>query len=139
MEGAYLVPRVTPPVPGRDDGYFWDGVAAGRLLGRRCAACSYLQHPPSPMCPRCGSVDWEVIDLAGTGSVYSWIISRHPSQPDDEPRVVALVELDEGVRMVTNLRGVEAADVRVGLRVGVGFQEIDGTALPQFSPLGGQS
>jgi hypothetical protein len=91
------------------------------------------------MCPQCGSVDWEVIDLAGTGSVYSWIISRHPSQPDDEPRIVALVELDEGVRMVTNLRDVEAADVHAGLRVGVGFQEIDGTALPQFSPLKGQS
>jgi uncharacterized protein len=128
------MPRVIPPVPNRDDEYFWKGVAEGRLLGRRCAACSYLQHPPSPMCPQCGSVEWRAVDLAGTGSVYSWIVSRHPSRPDDEPRIVALVELDEGIRMVSNLRGVEAAGVRNGMRVEVEFGDFDSVRLPQFRP-----
>ena len=129
------MPHVIPPAPGRDDEYFWAGVAAGRLLGRRCAACDYLQHPPSPMCPRCGSVDWVVTDLAGTGSVYSWVVSRHPSQPDEDARIVALIELDEGVRMVSNLRDVELAGIYPGLRVEVGFPEVDGVKLPQFSPV----
>ena len=129
------MPRVIPPAPGRDDQYFWAGVAEDRLLGRRCAGCSYLQHPPSPMCPRCGSVDWVVTDLAGTGSVYSWVVSRHPSQPDEDARIVALIDLDEGVRMVSNLRDVELAGIYPGLRVEVGFPEVGGVKLPQFSPV----
>ena len=131
------MPRVTPPAPGRDDEFFWTGVAVDRLLARRCAGCGYLQHPPSPMCPECGSVDWEVTDLAGTGSVYSWVVSRHPSQPDDEARVVALIELDEGIRMVSNLLGIDAGAITPGLRVRVSFPEVDGVKLPQFSPAGG--
>jgi uncharacterized OB-fold protein len=86
------------------------------------------------MCPECGSIDWEVTDLAGTGSVYSWIVSRHPSQPDDDGRVVALIELDEGIRMVSNLLGIDAGQVRPGLRVRVSFPEVGGVKLPQFSP-----
>lgn len=129
------MPRVTPPAPGRDDEFFWAGVKQDRLLARRCAACEYLQHPPSPMCPRCGSVDWEVTGLAGTGSVYSWVVSRHPSQPDSGARIVALIDLDEGIRMVSNLQDIEAADITPGLRVQVSFPEVGGVKLPQFSPV----
>lgn len=128
------MPHVIPPAPGRDDEFFWAGVAERRLRARRCAGCGYLQHPPSPMCPACGSVDWDVADLAGTGSVYSWIVSRHPSQPDDAARVVALIDLDEGIRMVSNLQGIDAADVHPGLRVAVTFADFDGVRLPQFTP-----
>lgn len=129
------VPRVTAPVPGRDDEFFWAGVAQDRLLARRCAGCSALQHPPSPMCPRCGSVSWEVTELAGTGSVYSWIVSRHPSQPDSDARIVALIDLDEGIRMVGNLQGITVAEVAPGLRVQVSFPNVGGVKLPQFSPV----
>jgi hypothetical protein len=90
------------------------------------------------MCPACGSVDWVVTDLAGTGSVYSWVVSRHPSRADDEARVVALIELDEGIRMVSNLLGIDAGAITPGLRVRVSFPEVDGVKLPQFSPAGGQ-
>jgi uncharacterized OB-fold protein len=89
------------------------------------------------MCPDCGSVDWEVTDLAGTGSVYSWVVSKHPSQPDEEARVVALIDLDEGIRMVSNLSGVDLANVQPGLRVQVSFPEVGGVKLPQFSPVAG--
>jgi uncharacterized OB-fold protein len=129
------MPRVTPPAPGRDDEFFWAGVEQDRLLARRCAACEYLQHPPSPMCPRCGSVEWKVTDLAGTGSVYSWVVSRHPSQPDSDVRIVALIDLDEGIRMVSNLQDIEAGDITPGLRVQVSFPEVGGVKLPQFSPV----
>jgi uncharacterized protein len=131
------MPRAIAPAVSPDDEYFWTGVGEGRLLARRCAGCSYLQHPPTPMCPKCGSVRWEVHELRGRGFVYSWIVSRHPTQPEDAPRIVALVELDEGIRLVSNLTGIDPADVRNGMRVEVGFDEVDGIRLPQFRPAAG--
>jgi uncharacterized protein len=131
------MPHVIPPVVNRDDEYFWRGVAEDRLLIRRCAQCAHLQHPPTPMCPKCGSVSWDVQQVTGRGFVYSWIVSRHPTQPEDAPRVVALVELDEGPRLVSNLTGAASADVRNGMRVEVGFDEVDGVRLPQFRPAAG--
>ena len=129
------MPRVIPPVPTRDDEFFWTGVGEHRLLARRCGGCGYLQHPPSPLCPACGSAEWAVTDLNGSGVVYSWIVSRHPTRPDDDaPRIVAVIELDEGVRMVANLSGVDANDVRNGMRVQAGFEDFDGVTLPQFRP-----
>jgi uncharacterized protein len=132
-----MMPHVSPPAVGRDDEFFWTGVSEGRLLVRRCAQCAHVQHPPTPMCPQCGSVSWDVQPLTGRGLVYSWIVSRHPNQPDDEPRVVALVELDEGLRLVSNLTGITPADVRNGMPVHVVFEEVDGVRLPQFRPAAG--
>lgn len=126
--------RVIPPVPDADDAPFWDGVRAGKLLLQRCADCGTVRHPPSPMCARCHSVQREWFEASGTGRVYSWIASQHPSAPDDSQRIVALIDLDEGVRMVSNLQDVDLADVRPGMPVQVTFMEIDGTMLPQFRP-----
>ena len=128
------MPRVVPPSVGHDDEYFWNGVKEGVLLVRQCAKCSFLQHPPSPMCPECGSVEWSVHETQGRGTVHSWIVSRHPTEPDDVPRIVALVELEEGIRLVSNLRDVTTNDVRNGMAVEVVFMDIDGVRLPQFRP-----
>src|SRR4051794_20806567 len=92
--------KVVAPVEGPDDAWFWDGVRAHRLLLRTCGACGRRQHPPTPLCPACGAADWTTERASGRAHVYSWILSHHPTQPDAEPRIVALVELDEGVRMV---------------------------------------
>jgi uncharacterized OB-fold protein len=132
------VPKVIPPAPDPDEQYFWDGVAAGELRLRRCAGCGRLQHPPSPMCPQCGSVEWTTQQASGRGTVHSWIVSRHPTDPDDAARVVALIDLEEGVRLVSNLTDVDAADVANEMAVEVTFREIDGTRLPQFVPAGAQ-
>ena len=128
--------RVVAPVGGGDDGFFWAGVAEGRLLVRRCARCGRRQHPPSPMCPACSSVDWDAEELSGRGTVHSWIVSRHPSAPDEAPRVIALVQLDEGVRLVSNLVDVEIDEVENDMAVEVLFTEVDGVPLPQFRPAG---
>jgi uncharacterized OB-fold protein len=130
------VPRVIPPNPWRDDEFFWAGVQEGRLLIACCAKCSNLRHPPSPMCPVCGSLEWTAKQSSGRGSVHSWIVSHHPTASDDVPRIVALVELEEGVRLVSNLQGVSADDVRNDMAVEVTFAEIDGVKLPQFRPAG---
>ena len=133
------MPKVVPPVVGHDDQFFWDGVKEGRLLIRKCAKCSRLQHPPSPMCPNCGSLEWDVQESSGKGTVHSWILSHHPTQPDEAPRIVALVELEEGVRLVSNLQGIEPDDVKNDMVVQVDFADLEtfdgGTVkLPQFRP-----
>jgi uncharacterized OB-fold protein len=129
------MPRVIPPVPDADDRAFWDGVADDRLLLQRCADCRVVQHPPSPMCPQCQSVDREWFEVSGRGSVYSWIQSHHPTAPDEKPRIVALIDLDEGARIVSNLDGIDLDAVEPGLPVEVFFAEVDGTKLPQFRPV----
>jgi uncharacterized OB-fold protein len=88
------------------------------------------------MCPACGSVEWDVEELSGRGRVHSWIVSHHPTQPDDAPRIVALILLEEGLRLVSNLDGVEAEDVVNDMDVEVAFVEVDGVRLPQFRPAG---
>ena len=88
------------------------------------------------MCPLCGSLEWTAQQAAGLGTVLSWIVSHHPSQPDAEPRIVALIELDEGPRLVSNLQDIEVDEVRNDMRVRVVFREIKGKTLPQFVPAG---
>jgi uncharacterized OB-fold protein len=122
-----ILPRPTP-----DDAYLWEGAAAGRLLARECAGCGMLQHPPTPMCGACGSTEWTERELSGRGTVHSWVVSRHPGRPDEAPRVVILVQLEEGIRMVSNLLGVALDDVRNDMAVQVCFAEYDGLAFPQF-------
>ena len=129
------MPHVVQPEVDYDDESFWNGVKQGKLLLARCARCSRLQHPPSPMCPHCGSLDWEAHPASGRGKVQSWIVSRHPSEPDDAPRIVALVDLEEGVRLVSNLQDVEVANVKNDMPVEAVFADVDGFTLPQFRPV----
>ncbi len=120
----------------RDQDFFWAGVDSGQLLAQRCSGCGELRHPPAPMCPYCLSLEWEPQVLAGTGSVNTFMLSRHPTQPDDHPRIVALVDLPEGIRMVSNLVDTQFGDVHAGMPVSVVYREVDGQLLPQFRPEG---
>jgi len=129
------------PRPGltHDNAFFWRGVAEGRLLVQRCGACGKLRHPPGPMCPACRSLDWDAREASGRGHVYSFVVAHHPPIPPFEyPHVVALVELEEGVRLVAELVGVEPGDVSIGLPVRVEFAEVEeGLVLPRFRPVPG--
>ncbi len=130
------MPAVVPPVTDGDNRFFWEGVRAGRLLLQGCAACGRLRHPPGPMCPHCRSLEWEPVESAGRGTVYSWVVSHHPTEPDAEPRIVVLVDLEEGVRLVANLRGVPWSQVVNDLPVEVFFADVGGVRLPQFRAAG---
>ncbi len=132
------MPRVIPPVQSHVDAFFWEGVADDRLLVQRCAGCDRRIHPPQPMCPHCASLERTTEEAPTRGSVYSWLLSHHPSGVDPEPRVVALVELiggDEPLRLVSNLQGVEPAGVVTGMEVELFFDVVDGVKLPQFRPV----
>lgn len=134
--GHALAAAPIPPAPGFDDAWFWDGARMHRLLLRICDHCGRQQHPPTPLCPACGSADWTTKEAAGTGTVYSWILSHHPTAPDAAPRVVAIIELQEGVRLVSNLCNVDPGDVVNDMAVEVVFEEFqDGLVLPQFRPV----
>ncbi|MEX2480678.1 MAG: OB-fold domain-containing protein [Gammaproteobacteria bacterium] len=117
-----------------DDDYFWAGTRAGRLLLQKCSACGRLRHPPVPMCAACHSLRWAPHAACGRGTVHTWIISRHPSEPQAAPRLVAVIELEEGVRLVSNLTHIVPAEVRIDMPVELCFAEQDGRVLPQFRP-----
>lgn len=89
------------------------------------------------MCPRCRSLEIDVVDLAGTGTLYSYAFLHHPQHPAfDYPVFAALVDLDEGVRLATNLTDVAKEDVHIGMRVTVHFVDaVGGAKLPVFRPV----
>ena len=119
-----------------DSQFFWNGVKDGRLLIQRCAACGVLRHPPRPMCPHCHSLTWDTLESSGKGTVYSFVMPRHPQFPFfDDDYIVALIELEEGTRLVSNLVDVAPEDTRIGMAVVVRFDEFDdGVVLPVFTP-----
>ena len=125
------------PTPTLDTQFFWDGVRAHTLLIQRCAACRTLRHPPRPMCPQCNALAWDTIESSGRGVVYSFVMPQHPPLPwFDYPYIVALVALEEGIRLVSNLCDVAPGDVTIGMPVEVFYAQFDdGLVLPQFRPV----
>ncbi|WP_240799070.1 bifunctional MaoC family dehydratase N-terminal/OB-fold nucleic acid binding domain-containing protein [Streptomyces sp. A0958] len=134
------------PVVNRDNAGFWEGVAAGRLLIQRCGACADLRFPWLPGCNTCGSPEWETVEASGEGTVFSYVVMHHPPFPafsesgEGGPYAVALIELAEGVRMVSNVVGVPYDKVRVGMPVRLEFLRTGPEAqLPVFrSSAGGE-
>lgn len=115
---------------------FWNGCARGELLLQRCAACGTLRHPPSPICPRCRSDAHAWVAANGRGTVYTFTVVRQALAKGWDarvPYVVAVVELDEGPRILSNVVDVAPDDVRIGLPVEVVFVESEGEQkLPVF-------
>jgi uncharacterized protein len=113
---------------------YWDGIAAGEFRVQCCAGCGLLRHYPRPMCAACHSMKHTWVALSGGGTVRSWTVCHHaflPAFEDALPYVLALAELDEGVRVNLQLQGVPADGLRVGMRVRVRFAVADnGTRFP---------
>lgn len=132
-------PAARRPLPGVSDDtrYFWEGCEAGKLLIQRCTACQTLRHPPAPVCIECHSFDWDTVEASGKGKLYSFVVMHYPEVPPfDYPNPVGLVELDEGVRVIAGLVGVDRAEIRIGQRLQVEFQRFDDQqTLPQFRPV----
>jgi 3-oxo-4,17-pregnadiene-20-carboxyl-CoA hydratase alpha subunit len=128
------------PEPTDDDRFYFEGWRQGRLLFQRCRGCGALRHPPSPSCPSCRDVEWEAVQASGRGSIHSYVIPRKPAAVAASlpTPIVVLVDLAEGVRIVSNLVGIEPDAVRFGLPVQVEFLSAgDGLPLPVFRPTAG--
>ena len=134
-----MPPRVAPPIT-TDNAFFWNGLCAGKLLIQRCTSCAALRNPPGPMCPSCQSLRWDTIEACGRGTVYSYVMPCLPRVAFFEyPYIVALVELAEGVRLVSNLCDIAPSDVEVGLPVEVFYRTFPGDlVLHQFRPAAGR-
>lgn len=111
------------PQINQDTEFFWEGTAAGELRVRRCLDCGALRHPPGPACLACGSYERDYQVLAGTGTIYSYVVHHNPKVPGRTPPfVIALVRADEGPRILGELLDVPPEEVEIGAKVRVDFQ-----------------
>lgn len=120
-----------------DSAFFWDGLAAGTLLLPRCDRCRRHWFPPAPRCPHCGCRDWQPVPSAGTGLLYSWVITHHAFDPafgSDLPYPVGIVALDEGPRLPGRLLDVDTARLRADLPVRAVVHHAGGQPLLGFVP-----
>jgi uncharacterized OB-fold protein len=129
-------PRPGPGVTAESEAY-WAAASEGRLVLRECTDCGLVFHPPRTYCPDCfGTTDQ--VEASGKGTVYSCSVTSAVSDwPDEDlPLVVAYVELDEGPRILTNIRGCDPEAVHIGMDVEATFVETDepDIAIPVFEP-----
>jgi len=138
------MPKVTTwhlPVADLETAPYWEGTKAGKLLIKECRGCGRAYFYPRNHCPRCWSTDTAWRESSGRGTVYTFTVVYQNDLPpfrDRLPYVVAIVELEEGVRMTSNIEGVDVEQVRCGMPVQVAFREEprgeDTVALPVFRP-----
>jgi uncharacterized OB-fold protein len=123
--------KIPAPQPNPETQAFWDGAAQGRLLLKKCLACSQVHYYPRALCPFCGSDRTEWQQASGRGSIYSWSVMRRA----EVPYAIAYVTLEEGVTMMTNIVGCDLDAIRIGQRVRVVFTPTDGgPPVPTFTP-----
>lgn len=124
-----LAPSISP-----DTEFFWSGLKEHELRIQRCTDCKTLRVLPRPMCGGCQSLNWDYVVSSGRGTVYSFVMPKYPPLPFLEyPYVVALIELDEWVRIVSNLCDIEPEAIDVGMAVEVFYETFE--ALPSGDEL----
>ncbi|HXX46692.1 MAG TPA: OB-fold domain-containing protein [Myxococcota bacterium] len=131
--------RRPKPVPTPETRHYWDGARAGELRLQRCRACTRAYFPPRPFCPRCASGDTEVFSASGRATLYSYVIHERPAPGFDPPYAIAVVALEEGPRMMTNLVDVAQTPeaLVLDMPLEVRFQKLDDEiSLPVFAPAG---
>jgi uncharacterized OB-fold protein len=111
------------------------GLDAGRLRFQRCRACGEAWLPPREDCPHCWSPEWEWVEAGGRATVVSWVVYHTAFDKrfsDRLPYNVAVVELDEGPRMITNLIDIHADEDVIGRKAVLAFEEDLGRLLPRY-------
>jgi len=127
------------PTPSPETTPFWAGCREHKLLVQRCSACGHHQFYPRILCTECASdrVDW--VEATGRGKVKSFTIVRRPvtaAYADETPYVIALIELDEGPTLMSNVVQCDVDTVRIGMPVAVSFEAwSDDITMPLFRPV----
>ena len=127
--------RFDLPSPDPETQPFWDACRQGRFLVRHCNACGRDYFYPRPFCPHCSSRDIEWFTASGRGTLHTYVISHRPAPgfQDYVPYVAAIVELDEGPRVMTNIEGTPFDQLRIGATVEVDWKPIsDDVTIPVF-------
>ncbi|HEX5290962.1 MAG TPA: Zn-ribbon domain-containing OB-fold protein [Streptosporangiaceae bacterium] len=129
------------PVPTPETQPYWDGCAAGELRLQRCADCSEAFFYPRPVCPACGSARVEWFTASGRATLYSYVINHRPAPgfENDGPYAIAVVQLEEGPRMMTNITGIPSTpeDLVLDMPLQVSFEQRGDISLPVFGPAAG--
>ena len=132
-EGRRARPQPTPETQ-----HFWDGTRAGQLRLQRCNACGKVYFPPRPFCPACAAREVSVFGASGKGRLYSYVIHHRPVPGFTPPYAIAVVELEEGPRMMTNIIDCPQTPeaLQLDMPVEVAFQKLDDEiTLPLFRPV----
>jgi len=124
------------PIINDDNRQYWEYCKKHELRMQKCDNCGYIRYPTGILCPRCHSMDAEWVKLSGRGKIYSFVVYRisyHPSYADDIPYVVAVIQLDEGPRMESNITGIKGEELKIDMPVEVCFDDVtDEVSLPKF-------
>lgn len=135
MNGTRMVPAPTPETQ-----HFWEGTREGELRLQRCAACSASYFPPRPFCPGCGHRDIEVYAASGKGTLQTYVIHHRDAPGFTAPYSIAVVKLEEGPQLMTNIVGCEQTPemLVLDMPVEVTFERVsDEITLPLFRPATG--
>ena len=131
-------PRALRPRPAlnADNAFWFEAAREHRLVIQRCARCGVLRHPTGPMCGQCRSTEWNTVDACGRGTVYTFVVNHHPKiDAFDYPLIVAVIELEEGTRLIANMTDVEPEHVFIGMPVELDWIDADPElTLPAFRP-----
>jgi len=131
---------ITPPLPDLDvlTRPFWDGLAGGVLSYQRCGACGHAWLPARSECPQCLGDVWHREAADGGARLVSWVVYRHAYHPAFAhrlPYVTAVVELDEGPRLISNVVGVEdLSTLRIDMHLALRLEREAGMVVPRFAP-----
>jgi uncharacterized OB-fold protein len=124
---------------------FWEAAKQRKLAFQYCSKCDMLQAYPKPCCSECGGEELSWKELSGEGTVYSYTVPRQvidnsPVFAKGLPFVVAIVQLREGPRLISNIVGLPPEEVKIGMKVMVTFEDVSSEiALPKFRPLVSES
>jgi len=130
-------PERPMPTPTRESQPYWDGLREGKLMLQHCAACGKVRHYPRPVCPHCFSMESEFKAAPLGGTLHTWTVCHHPFNfffKAQSPFIVALVDMDAGVRINAPLRGVAESDLKIGQKLTLAFEPVtQETTLPYFT------
>ena len=135
------LPQATPETK-----HFWDGTSNNELRLQRCDECAHVYFPPRPFCPQCACRSVSVFKAAGKATLYSYVINQRPHPAFDGPYSIAVVELEEGPRMMTNIVGTQTPEaLQLDMPLQVTFTKVTREhprggsvelSLPHFKPVG---
>ena len=125
------------PTSTRESQPYWDGMREGKLMLQHCASCGKVRHYPRPVCPHCFSMESEFKAAAPSGKLHTWTVCHHPFNfffNAEAPYIVALVDMDAGVRINAPLRGSAEADLKIGQPLRLQFEPVTrDITLPFFT------
>ena len=133
ITGEYLkpIPTISP-----ETAPFWEASRKHQLVVQRCKRCWHMQHYPRAICGACNHTEFDWVPSAGKGQVYSFVrvhVNRAPGWEKEVPYVFALIQLNEGIHMLSNVVGVRPEQVEIGMPVEVFFEDITSEiSLPKF-------